>query len=93
MQLAGYHIMVCPAIGSVSCWRRHFAEGVGRKVYLNFRNNLVMLAKNMPLARKIWKILVRIVLDSVSAWKGLLSGDDEFFYRRSLGRILRYIAD
>jgi hypothetical protein len=51
----------------------------GRKVYLNFRNNLVMLCKNLPWYEKLWKLPFRIALDAVSAWKGLLGGDKAFF--------------
>ncbi|MFX9593199.1 hypothetical protein ABTO86_19505, partial [Acinetobacter baumannii] len=47
----------------------------GRKVYLNFRNNLRMLCKNLPLTHLWWKLPFRFLLDAVSAWKGLLSGD------------------
>ncbi len=78
MQLAGYHIMACPASVVYHVGAGTLPRG-GRKVYLNFRNNLLMIGKNMPLQEKIWKIPLRIGLDAVSAWKGLLSGDHHFF--------------
>lgn len=78
MQLAGYTIMSCP--GSVVY---HVGGGTlprgGRKVFLNFRNNLLMLGKNLPWYEKIWKLPLRFTLDGISAWKGLFTGDTAFF--------------
>lgn len=78
MQLAGYHIMACPQSVVYHVGAGTLPRG-GRKVYLNFRNNLVMLCKNLPRQEKAWKIPVRIGLDAISAWKGLLTGDADFF--------------
>ncbi len=78
IQLAGYAVYVCPASVVYHVGAGTLPRG-GRKVYLNFRNNLVMLCKNLPLSEKIYKLPLRIVLDAVSAWKGLLSGDTYFF--------------
>jgi glycosyltransferase involved in cell wall biosynthesis len=67
------------------CWRMQYHVGAGtlprggRKVYLNFRNNLLMLCKNLPWQEKLWKIPFRFFLDAVSAWKGLFTGDGYFF--------------
>ena len=38
-----------------------------------------MLAKNLPWSEKWWKIPLRIILDNISALKGLLSGDGGYF--------------
>lgn len=46
-----------------------------RKTYLNFRNNLMMLFRNLPASERVWKIPVRLVLDGVFAVKCLVSGD------------------
>jgi len=54
-------------------------RGNSRKTFLNFRNNLIMLAKNLPWSEKWWKIPFRIMLDNISALKGLLSGDGGYF--------------
>ncbi len=78
MQLAGYHIYACPQSVVYHVGAGTLPRG-GRKVYLNFRNNLVMMAKNLPLRERVWKLPVRFFLDSVSAWKGLLGGDGDFF--------------
>ena len=78
IQLAGYHIMACPASVVYHVGGGTLPKG-GRKVYLNFRNNLMMLAKNLPVAQLWWKLPLRIVLDVFSAWKGLVMGDQSFF--------------
>ncbi len=45
-----------------------------RKTYLNFRNNLLMLYRNLP-RRTWWKVLiVRSLLDGVAALRSLLTG-------------------
>ena len=78
MQLAGYTIMSCPASVVYHVGGGTLPRG-GRKVFLNFRNNLLMLNKNLPLSEKLWKLPVRFGLDAISAWKGLLTGDLAFF--------------
>ncbi|HEY1870886.1 MAG TPA: glycosyltransferase family 2 protein, partial [Chitinophagaceae bacterium] len=54
-------------------------RGNTKKTYLNFRNNQIMLAKNLPWSQKWWKIPYRILLDIISATKGLLIGDGGYF--------------
>ena len=44
------------------------------KTYLNFRNNLVLLQKNLPIARAIAIIFLRFWLDLLSLFKYLLDG-------------------
>jgi GT2 family glycosyltransferase len=78
MQLAGYKILSCPASTVYHLGAGTLPRG-GRKVYLNFRNNLLMLRKNLPFQEKIWKIPFRFALDAISAWKGLFTGDFAFF--------------
>lgn len=78
MQLAGYTIMACPLSEVYHVGGGTLPRG-GRKVFLNFRNNLIMLAKNLPFTEMLWKLPVRFFLDAVSAWKGLLTGDIYFF--------------
>ena len=63
MQLAGYAVFVQPASVVYHIGGGTLPSGNSRKVYLNYRNNLVMLYKNLPVSEKIWKIPVRLVLD------------------------------
>lgn len=74
MQLAGYSIKCCPASTVYHIGGGTLPKGNKRKVFLNFRNNLIMMLKNMPLYEKLWKIPFRIVLDIVFALKNLLAG-------------------
>ena len=38
-----------------------------------------MLSKNLPFSKKIVVVPMRNLLDAVSAWKGLLTGDGGYF--------------
>lgn len=46
-----------------------------RKTYLNFRNNLLMLHKNLPDSCRRWVLLRRRLLDGVAWLKFVLSGE------------------
>ena len=51
-----------------------------------------MLMKNLSFGEMLWKIPVRLGLDAISAWKGLLQGDVYFFaaiFRAHLAFIAR----
>jgi len=74
MQLAGYKVKCCPASTVYHIGGGTLPKGNSRKVFLNFRNNLIMMAKNLPLYEKLWKIPFRILLDVVFALKNLFSG-------------------
>ena len=79
LQRAGYLIMTCPSAVVYHVGGGTLPRG-GRKVFLNFRNNLLMLGKNLPFSELLWKIPMRFCLDAISAWKGVLQGDFSFFY-------------
>lgn len=79
LQRAGYTIMSCPNAIVYHVGGGTLPRG-GRKVFLNFRNNLLMLGKNLPINEILWKIPARFCLDAISAWKGVLQGDFSFFY-------------
>ncbi|MBE7172462.1 MAG: glycosyltransferase family 2 protein [Williamsia sp.] len=79
LQLAGYRVMACPLSRVYHLGGGTLPKGNERKVLLNFRNNLIMLAKNLPATEAVWKIALRILLDSVSAWKSLFDGEATYF--------------
>jgi hypothetical protein len=79
LQLAGYKVYACPQSVVYHVGGGTLPKGNKLKVFLNFRNNLIMLYKNYTWAQKIWKIPYRIFLDAVSAWKNLLSGEHTYF--------------
>ena len=56
MQLAGYKVYCLSGFSGVSCRRRHAAKGQFNEDVSEFRNNLIMLAKNLPLGQALWKI-------------------------------------
>ena len=84
IQLMGYKIMCVPESVVYHIGGGTLPKGNTRKVFLNFRNNLIMLGKNLPWSEKIWKFPFRIFLDAVFAWKSLLSG-----YRESFVAVLK----
>ena len=74
LQLAGYKVYVQPASVVYHVGGGTLPQGNHRKVFLNFRNNLVMLAKNLPAATALWKIPFRMGLDIIAAYKELFAG-------------------
>ncbi|MBG9378573.1 glycosyltransferase family 2 protein [Panacibacter sp. DH6] len=79
IQLMGYKICCVPQSVVYHIGGGTLPKGNTRKVYLNFRNNLIMLGKNLPWTEKLWKFPFRIFLDALFAWKSLLSGFSESF--------------
>lgn len=45
-----------------------------QKTYLNFRNNLFLLHKNLPKEKRTWIIFLRLVLDGIAGVKLLFEG-------------------
>lgn len=79
LQLAGYKVMVCPASVVFHVGGGTLPKGNEWKVFLNFRNNLIMLAKNLSWYQVLWKIPFRFLLDAISAWKSLFEGQGIYF--------------
>ncbi len=79
LQLAGYKVYVQPLSVVYHVGGGTLPAGNSRKVYLNFRNNMIMLCKNLPLQQAVWKLPIRIALDALVAWKELLSGNAGYF--------------
>lgn len=79
MQLAGYKVFAQPASVVYHVGGGTLPRGNSNKTYLNFRNNLIMLAKNYSLGGALWRIPFRILLDAVAAWRALLGGDAGYF--------------
>jgi GT2 family glycosyltransferase len=79
IQMAGWQISSCPQSVVYHVGGGTLPRGNSRKTFLNFRNNLVMLAKNLPWSRKWWLIPYREFLNAVSAFKTLFKGDGGYF--------------
>lgn len=74
LQRAGYRIGYCPDSVVYHVGGGSLPQGNPRKLYLNFRNNLIMLRKNLHFQEQ-WIILSqRLVLDMMAAAKSLVSG-------------------
>ena len=78
IQRMGYEVVVQPRSVVYHVGGGTLAEGSSRKYFLNFRNNLILLTKNLEGAW--WMTLLwRMVLDGVSACKFVVSGKPELF--------------
>ncbi len=79
IQLLGYKIYSCPSSVVYHVGGGTLPKGNSLKTFLNFRNNRIMLSKNLPFWKAVWVLSVRLGLDGVSAFKGLFSGDAGYF--------------
>ncbi|MEP7166279.1 MAG: glycosyltransferase family 2 protein [Ferruginibacter sp.] len=79
MQRAGYKVYVQPLSVVYHVGGGTLSKDNSRKTFLNFRNNLLMLYKNLPRQAACWKLPVRIMLDAIAAWKFLLNGNGGSF--------------
>lgn len=72
LQNAGYSIFVEPRSVVYHLGGGSLAQGNKRKVYLNFRNNLLLMHKNLPTSERFWKISFRHFLNGAAALQFLL---------------------
>jgi len=88
MKNGGYKIMYCPDSIVYHLGGGSLPQGHPMKTYLNYRNNLIMLAKNLP-ADQIRRIVRRReILDGISAVRSVLRG-----YPKDVSSILRAHRD
>jgi hypothetical protein len=79
MQRMGYKVMVEPLSEVFHVGGGTLAEGSDRKYFLNFRNNLFLLAKNLQTPFWLFIVLWRMVLDGISAVKFIVDGKPKLF--------------
>ncbi len=79
LQRKGYKIYCCPSSIVYHVGGGTLPKTNSRKTYLNFRNNFIMLLKNLPLTEALWKIPLRVLLDWIFAFKRLLEKDGASF--------------
>ena len=77
-QLAGYRIIVEPQSTVYHLGGGTLPNNTPYKIYLNYRNNLAMLYKNLAPGRMPWIMLSRFLLDGASAAVFLLQGHVSF---------------
>lgn len=74
MQSRGYRVACIPQSVVYHLGGGSLPYGNPRKTFLNFRNNLLMLYKNVPTPRRLWLMPIRFVLDWTAALNDLLHG-------------------
>lgn len=79
MQLAGYRVMVEPHSRVFHLGGGTLPNNSARKLYLNYRNNLSMLFKNLSRRSLLPVLFTRMVLDGLSALVFLLQRRPDFF--------------
>ncbi len=79
LQSAGWTIWVEPASVVYHVGGGTMSADNPRKTYLNFRNNLTMLYRNLPGGTMRRIMALRLILDGLSAWVFLLQGKPKLF--------------
>lgn len=79
MQQFGYSIMACPQSVVYHVGGGTLSQQNAKKTFLNFRNGLALLLKNLPASQVWYKIPLRLALDHVAAYKFLFEGRKEDF--------------
>jgi GT2 family glycosyltransferase len=69
----GYRQIVVPQSVVYHVGGGSLPQGNSRKTYLNFRNNLFMMVKNMPFSELWWKLWIRLALDDIAAIQSIVS--------------------
>lgn len=87
LQRSGYLIGYCAQSQVYHIGGGTLPKGHYRKTFLNFRNNYLMLLKNMPFMEVVWKLPFRFALDDLFALKSLLSADFSSFKAVQLAQI------
>lgn len=78
-KLLGYEVWCVPTSKVYHVGGGTLPNNSPRKLYLNYRNNLLMLYKNLPEKIRNSRIFVRMVLDGVSALIYILTGRWSYF--------------
>ncbi len=66
-QNAGYKILACGESSAMHLGGASLQKENPKKTYYNFRNNLVMLTRNMPVGRLCWLLPARLALDCIAS--------------------------
>lgn len=73
IRLSGYSVMVCPEAEVMHLGGGSLPMGNPRKTYLNFRNNLLLLHKNLPETERNRILFRRRLLDTIAWLKSVLT--------------------
>lgn len=81
----GYKIMFCPDAAVYHVGGGTLQTENPFKTYLNFRNNLIIMQKNLPAIDAFFRISFRMCIDFIAWWHFLLSGKPKFTWAVSKG--------
>jgi GT2 family glycosyltransferase len=84
MKNLGYRVVYQPQSTVFHVGGGSLPQGNPRKTFLNFRNNLMMLYKNLPKDELIWKMPFRFILDWVAAFYSLIKNKNTIDFRAIL---------
>lgn len=76
---SGYKVVYCPHSVIYHVGGGTLPKSSPRKTFLNFRNNMALLYKNLPQNRLWWVLSLRVVLDYVAGFKFLAEGHPQEF--------------
>lgn len=71
----GYKIMAVPASEVYHVGGSIISYGSAPKTYRNYRNNLILLTKNLPAGQLLWKLPYRLFLDGIAFFHLALTGN------------------
>ncbi len=98
MKNIGYKVAVCPQSVVYHLGGGSLSYGNPVKIYLNFRNNLFLLFKNLPKGMLFPVLTARIILDVIAAIQFLVTGQVKAFskvflaqrdFHRSISSLVR----
>ncbi len=76
---AGHKVMCCPESVVYHIGGGSLPKSSPRKTFLNFRNNIILLYKNLPRRKLPWVFFMRFILDNIAAIRFLFdSGFGDF---------------
>jgi len=81
----GYKIMFCPDTEVYHVGGGTLQTENPYKTYLNFRNNLIIMQKNLPAGDAVFRIFIRMCIDFIAWWHFLLTGKPKFTLAVSKG--------
>ena len=81
MKNRGYKVVVCPGSKVFHLGGGSLTYGSPQKIYLNFRNNLFLLYKNLPKEKLFGTLIYRMILDGIAAIQFLLTGQFKPFVK------------
>ncbi len=79
MKNQGYKVVINPESKVFHLGGGTLAYGSPQKIYLNFRNNLFLLYKNLPKGELYKTLFFRMILDGVAAFQFLTTGQFKSF--------------